>query len=648
MMRSIFNLLISPLFVLLVLVPDAFPALNDFDRAEFANDNALAKFNPGFESGVTQWTASGGTLASNDNVTQLVPNSKQYGTWDSNSAGQTLQTAAVTVAKTGNCEFAIWIAVPSGTATHTITVTDGSNDLVTAQTIVNNTNAFQNFVSFPCPASGTVRGKLTSVNSNEPSISIDNARLGSSTRLRDVNINTERKAWTPTGVWVSNATYTGFESRVGDTQHVWFRITLGGAPSGTLTMNIPSGCTIDTTKTTGNNARNPIGNLLIFDSDTGANIYGTVQAATTTSVALNVILTGNASTTPISNITATVPITFASGDTIDGYFSVPCVGFSARTALDVAEQGWYVDANLTGGNFSLGVADVTAYAEMSNASMTLTPRSGSAAAGVMCSSTNAATSPTTSATTCAAGSESFGLNFVIPRSGAYEVCGYFNHFAQVDQAESLNSIFQWVETPTNAQTNTTLGGTTTLSGVTALTIATGTTQAATSPHSNCAVFNWSAGTKGVRLMYEQSVVGTPNNSLVLADEAATVGQRNIRVTVKPWTGQQQTVLANSVSSNLANGLKIEAASIDNSGSATVIRQTGSWVSSVSRTSAGVVEINYAATNWSVAPICTITINAANLLTRIDSITTTRATVRTITEAGVGTDNPFYITCIGPR
>ena len=116
----------------------------------------------------------------------------------------------------------------------------------------------------------------------------------------------------------------------------------------------------------------------------------------------------------------------------------------------------------------------------------------------------------------------------------------------------------------------------------------------------------------------------------------------------PSISATTAILANSVISNVANGIRIEGASIDNTGTATIVRQTGSWINSVSRTGAGVVEINYSSSLWSVAPMCTLTINAATLIARVESITTTRLTTRMITSAGVSTDNPFYVMCIGPR
>jgi hypothetical protein len=204
---------------------------------------------------------------------------------------------------------------------------------------------------------------------------------------------------------------------------------------------------------------------------------------------------------------------------------------SSTTILDQSATPWYVDAYLAGGNPDLGIVAVSSYTELIDGSMTLTPLAGSAAAGVMCSTTNAATAPSTGATTCAAGSESTGINFTIPRAGAYKACYYGSHLIQVDATETIGSMFQINETPTNAQTITTNGLTKVESGATG----SGTDMGVIHPLAICSIFNWtSVGTKGLRLMYQQSVTGTPDSSVLLM---ATSGNQDRvgRWTVEPVT-----------------------------------------------------------------------------------------------------------------
>lgn len=199
---------------------------------------------------------------------------------------------------------------------------------------------------------------------------------------------------------------------------------------------------------------------------------------------------------------------------------------------------WYVNASFTGANPSLGVAGVTSYTEIIDAGLTLTPITGSAPVGTMCSATNAATAPSTAATTCAAGSESIGINFAIPEPGVYEVCFQGSWAGQVDSAEGVNPAFQLIETPTSAQTLTLESGVIQNPSLNSITIASGVDMTIGTGINVCGLFNWAstaAGTiKGVRLMYEQSIANAPDASVILADANASVGQRNANFRVRKF------------------------------------------------------------------------------------------------------------------
>jgi hypothetical protein len=198
-------------------------------------------------------------------------------------------------------------------------------------------------------------------------------------------------------------------------------------------------------------------------------------------------------------------------------------------------SSWYVNANITGASPSLGVAAVGSYTEIIDGGLTMTPISGSAPVGTMCSTTNAATAPTTGTSTCAAGSESVGANFAIPSPGVYEVCVQSSWEGVVDAGERIDSAFELIETPTNAQTLTLEGGGRVLMGA-ALTG--GTSFTSDAAFSVCGVFNWTtaaAGTvKGVRLMYEQTVTGTPNASFLLMDGTSNPGQYALHIRARRY------------------------------------------------------------------------------------------------------------------
>ena len=110
-------------------------------------------------------------------TTALFPNGKQYAQWDSSSAGQTCRSAAVTLPRTGTCSAHIWTRVPSGTATHTISIIGAS--VLSSNSIVSTSTASKQVLpAFACPSSGTVYLEIKSIAANEPSIDLDGARIG--------------------------------------------------------------------------------------------------------------------------------------------------------------------------------------------------------------------------------------------------------------------------------------------------------------------------------------------------------------------------------------------------------------------------------------------------------------------------------------
>jgi fibronectin-binding autotransporter adhesin len=145
--------------------------------------------------------------------------------------------------------------------------------------------------------------------------------------------------WTPTGSWVTNCTYTGQWRRVGDSAHFRVSIALGGSPGtpGALTVNLPSGFTIDTAKLVGTVASptphlRSSGNLI----DAGLAIYNlTVAYNSTTSVLVRtnytatIAATGSSySASNMTDVTHTVPISPGSSDEVTIEFEVPIVGWS--------------------------------------------------------------------------------------------------------------------------------------------------------------------------------------------------------------------------------------------------------------------------------------------------------------------------------
>lgn len=327
---------------------------------------------------------------------------------------------------------------------------------------------------------------------------------------------------------------------------------------------------------------------------------------------------------------------------------------SSSRVLNPNSYPWYVDATMDGANPSLGTSAQTSYVEITDAGLTLKPQSGSAAVGVMCSSTNAATAPTTSNNTCSAGSESLGINFSIPDAGSYEVCFYGTHYVAANTGASIDAAFQLIETPTNAQTLTLEGGTRQASVHQGMTIGGGTGSSVGNSISNCSIFNWSSsGIKGVRLMYEQSVVATVTGNTILADAGANNGQRNIRWTVKPLTRQMpMPILVGGLTSSSTGQDRFSYIELNYCGTngtcPTPIKATPD-VTSVTRASTGTFTINFAGGSYLSKPICSYSPNSQNVYGQFTSYSSNALTmiIRSIA-ASTGTDADGQVICVGPR
>lgn len=155
---------------------------------------------------------------------------------------------------------------------------------------------------------------------------------------------TDWTAWTPTGTWSSNSTYTGFWRRVGDSMQVKVKVALAGAPtSAGLGINIPTGYTIDTAKlpqTTAGTGSVGTGTAL----DSGVATYPlVVDYSTTTSVSVYTSLASGTYGTA-NNVTQAVPITFGSADAVDVDFTVPIAGWSSSVQTSDNADGRVVAA----------------------------------------------------------------------------------------------------------------------------------------------------------------------------------------------------------------------------------------------------------------------------------------------------------------
>lgn len=174
--------MIEKMIILLGLLAglNAEAALSDLDKSVAAPRGNLLT-NPGFEAGKAGWTASGGTFTTTNAAANKFAGAAT-GSWDSSSASQTITAASVAITSgnglsganiTGGCYFKV-----ASTYTGKVQLFDGTNVLAEAS-ITNSTSGFTpTYVTGIAPTSGTVSFRLISVASNEPIVYPDDCYFG--------------------------------------------------------------------------------------------------------------------------------------------------------------------------------------------------------------------------------------------------------------------------------------------------------------------------------------------------------------------------------------------------------------------------------------------------------------------------------------
>lgn len=149
-----------------------------------------------------------------------------------------------------------------------------------------------------------------------------------------------------TGSWTTNTTYTAYSRRVGDIKEYHGLIVLTGAPNAaSLTINLPAGDVIDTTKIASQTHKS-IGSGVIADN--GIDEYAMdVFYNNTTSVLLRVHKkSGGNDYIDFPVVSQIVPNTFNAGDSINFRFSVPLVGLSSSVQVSDGFDGRLISSRV--------------------------------------------------------------------------------------------------------------------------------------------------------------------------------------------------------------------------------------------------------------------------------------------------------------
>jgi hypothetical protein len=597
------------------------------------------------------WTASGGTLLGVTSGSNFM-----YGkgtlTWDSSAASQTLTHAAISIpngikGQNGlmTCDF----YVQTGTPSYKFQIFDGTNVL----NEINVTTNGKHSVNFIYPTSGSLQPRLLSVDSNEPLISIDGCSLGLATNISNVSqaqfVGSIKYAGATNCLWSrTGAGSDSFDNFAADTDCPSATVTGQASAPGTkipaIVLNnlgpgryvfIASGSFVKGGATD---------NLVFFRFSDGTNVSqvsGVYSASNvgSGSTIVGEILRNNSAGSLTVNLQG---LTAATGNSVQivnnlttSEFTISAYRYPLASEVAVTPDlaNWKLDLNISGANVDLGTAAQSAYVAPNNANLTMTVNTakGSAPAGISCSGTN---DNSVGNTTCPTGNEELGFVANFPRAGLVEVCHQFSHYFN----GSGNSIptFQIIRTANGSQTIVEEGGART-PGIS------GNTNVAVS-YNNCGTFQIpSAAKHTIRLMYEQTTAATVTTNQIIADAAAANGQRDVKITAR-YIDQQtpMPVIANSVATPLAGGVRIVSALVSDTG--VVSLESGDWLNG-NCTNASPAVCTFNSGIFSSTPVCVFS-NAQSSTSEGGNIVVTATTASIQFSSNVKRN--FQLICTGPR
>lgn len=160
------------------------------------------------------------------------------------------------------------------------------------------------------------------------------------------SVDQDWTSYTPTGSWSTNTTYTGKWRRVGDSLDLDILVSTAGAPtSASLTVNLPSGFTIDTTKVADTTAGVDPWLSTVVIRDGGTEIYeGAIKYSSTSAIA---VFKDDGDGTQ-SAVTQAAPITFGAGDWVSiKVAGIPISGWSSSVLMSADAETRVVAFNGT-------------------------------------------------------------------------------------------------------------------------------------------------------------------------------------------------------------------------------------------------------------------------------------------------------------
>lgn len=487
----------------------------DIDEDHQHIRNLMKLQNPGFESGVGGWAASGGVLST---TTSGTIRNKRSGTWDPSAASQILvpPLGFVSVANKGNefknkpCLFSFMYDWSAGTLGDIVVRLENSstNAPLTSPAelnIVPNQTAGKpgEFEASIICTEDDVDVILES-KADAALIKLDKFHLGTDYRVGVVEPSTDWAAYTPTTQGLGTITSVSMEwRRKGQDILIRGGFTTGTVSASEMQVGLPNSYTI-----AGQSLNSEICGRSAGDQ-TSTQIHAPLCTSGDTFLNFSRVNPVGAEN-PMSPQNGSSVVSSTTRYSI--FARVPVQELSGAQSVNLSTQDWYVSAYLDGASPSLGVTDnAGTFFRTTAAGMSAVNNAGGAPVEIPCEAPNP---PDGLDCNGGASTPNVGISFTVPYPGAYEVSFEYGHRITVDSSESLASYGKLAET---SETSATIIQEPAKAVLTQF-AGTAANQSVTYAVKRSAIFNFStAGKKVIRFFESTSVSGAPDISAMFCN-----------------------------------------------------------------------------------------------------------------------------------
>lgn len=629
---------------LLLLSSLAFGAVSTSDRALIERGDNLLK-NGGFESGKSNFTASGGTFAVTTTAANIGKGSVS-GSWNSNGAAQTLTSTAVAIPAGlyGRNGVASCIIQGAG-ATHTLQAYDGTN-ILASQTITSQAEYARTSVNFIFPSSGNISLRLVSVAADEPTVYVDDCYLGPADTFNLSQVSQAslvgRLTWSPTTNCQWNGTSTSFADLAADAdcddnaRTSTGIISDGGSPSGqtpafTITNGPPGEYFVVVSGSMGSNASGATtavgSDVRLYD---GTTVYGPpmINGGSCSGASGTLVCTGPGYSFPFS----------FSGGTKTIKLQYKVAGTAGQFRIFVGEQGLQFSVYRFPSSSEIAYRPdvVNRTGQVKHAAAASCRWTTTSASFASFSADADCTTPTGIGSGSAPGTKIPAGVFTNIPAGKYKVFAS-GAFVSEYAASSTGCNFRLYD------------GTNSISEFDAYTTSTSGYEFLSSSEG---IVQYSANQTSLTIEVQaKRPSGGGSCSVDTASSQLVIGLIPIDQNV-PMPN-----LVGSVLSNSSGVERVERARLNCDGSSVITSQSGSWITSIGNISSGTCAITFATGIFTAPPSCVYSGDqggANEVFTTTVATSTTGVTVKLQTTAYGGTTwansagYDFQIICMGPK